>query len=325
MEKRSEAINPKCFFGLPLCGFGFESSRHCFVACPSDDEFQLELEVIKDELANHNYEAYIAVEQFKGGKNIFCTKICSKIISSHFCLVLLNESRHRKKNMLIPNPNVHFEYGLICSLHKYVIPMKRQPEELSFNVSPLDTIVYSKSDFRSKLATAVSDAVKSFAGGPTAPQSTLIDRQIIEFMSLRGSVLADLVNDMSKMLYDLGGALGFFLFTGQQFTYFANAETLDERRIAFYLRLLSNNIDAAVNRIVKFAGETVGPGDLARWLLPFNNMQIVVIVDKTSNRDALAKFGHQLAPVVKHGITVELLTRDELATELEAASDSIVL
>ncbi|MCD4768881.1 MAG: hypothetical protein K8R35_01775, partial [Bacteroidales bacterium] len=75
-------------------------------------------------------------------KLAFCTKICSKIISSQFCIVIINDDL--KDDTKIPNANVHMEYGLMLGFHKYVIPFQREEEDLAFNVSGLDTVKYTK-------------------------------------------------------------------------------------------------------------------------------------------------------------------------------------
>ena len=116
-----------------------------FIAAPADEEFSLELEVIQQVLKEREYEAYIALKRLAAGKFAFCTKICSKIITSQFCIVLLNSSKHTKHaKVKIPNPNVHMEYGLMLGFKKHIIPFQRQGEDLAFNIRPLDTILYSQ-------------------------------------------------------------------------------------------------------------------------------------------------------------------------------------
>ena len=81
-------INETCIIGLPTCGYAFSSSRMAFIAVPSDDEFRLEVNVFEGLLRDKDYEAYIALQQVDPAKLAFCTKICSKIITSQFCLSL---------------------------------------------------------------------------------------------------------------------------------------------------------------------------------------------------------------------------------------------
>ena len=107
-------VNEECIIGLPACGYGFNSSRMCFIARPADKEFQLEEDILTQVLSDRNYETYVALQRIDPGNLAFCTKICSKIIISHFCIVLLNESQHTgHPNIKIPNPNVQFEYGMM--------------------------------------------------------------------------------------------------------------------------------------------------------------------------------------------------------------------
>ncbi len=105
-------INESCIIGLPTCGYAFNSSRMAFVATPADEEFSLELEILNHLLTEKEYEAYIALQKLEPAKLAFCTKICSKIITSQFCIVLLNSSSHRDHpevkipNPIFPNPTV---------------------------------------------------------------------------------------------------------------------------------------------------------------------------------------------------------------------------
>ena len=98
-------INETCIIGLPTCGYAFSSSRMAFIATPSDDEFSLEVDVLETLLADKDYESFVALEVIDPAKLAFCTKICSKIITSQFCIVLLNSSKHREHPaVMIPNP-----------------------------------------------------------------------------------------------------------------------------------------------------------------------------------------------------------------------------
>jgi hypothetical protein len=128
-------INETCIIGLPTCGYAFSSARMAFVATPADEEFSLELEILQSLLQEKDYEAYIALQRLEPAKLAFCTKICSKIITSQFCIVVLNRSSHRDHpEIKIPNPNVHMEYGLMMAFKKYILPFQLEGEELAFNI-----------------------------------------------------------------------------------------------------------------------------------------------------------------------------------------------
>jgi len=104
--------NEKCFIGMPACGYVYESAKLCFVACPSHEKYTLKIEVIKDLVETLQYECHVALKRIDPGTFAFCTKICSKIIQSQFCIVFLDPSLD-KNNAEYPNPNVHFEYGMM--------------------------------------------------------------------------------------------------------------------------------------------------------------------------------------------------------------------
>jgi len=74
-------------------------------------------------------------------QSAFCAKICSKIITSQFCAVLLNNEEVDGRE--IPNANVNMEYGLMLGFNKYVIPFQRASQKLPFNVAGLETIKYT--------------------------------------------------------------------------------------------------------------------------------------------------------------------------------------
>jgi hypothetical protein len=160
-------INEKCIIGLPTCGYAFSSSRMAFIATPADEEFSLEIDVLNSLLEDKGYEAYVALRNIDPGKFAFCTKICSKIITSQFCIVLLNSSAHRDHPQVkIPNPNVHMEYGLMLAFRKHVLPFERRGDSLAFNIQPLDTLLYTKGEFRKIADQAIDSAI--LAVGTTA-------------------------------------------------------------------------------------------------------------------------------------------------------------
>ena len=95
--------------------------------------------------------------QLAPGQSAFCQKICSKIITSQFCIVLLNEDD--KNGQLIPNANVNMEYGLMLGFNKFLIPFQRESHSLPFNVAGLDTVKYNNNDFAVKATNAIDIAI----------------------------------------------------------------------------------------------------------------------------------------------------------------------
>lgn len=147
-------INQKCLVRHQDCKRIFEGSRICFIASPSGDETALELEVIQQKLRDVHIEPYIAVEKHEYQKDIFCEKICSKIIESKFCIVVLNDV-DEAGSMKIPNANVYYEYGLMTAFGKKIIPIQLEGQSLAFNIQSLDTVKYTGSSLGRQIEEAI--------------------------------------------------------------------------------------------------------------------------------------------------------------------------
>lgn len=79
--------NEHCIVGMPRCDFVFSSTRTCFVAYGFKTS-PLEMTVIKNLLTQRGIQCEEAGGNLVPGQNAFCQKICSKIITSQFCIVL---------------------------------------------------------------------------------------------------------------------------------------------------------------------------------------------------------------------------------------------
>jgi hypothetical protein len=206
-------INESCIIGLPTCGYAFSSSRMAFIAAPSDDEFQLELDVLKNLLQDKNYEAFIALRELEPGKLAFCTKICSKIITSQFCIVLLNASAHKSDpKILIPNPNVHLEYGLMLAFKKRILPFQREGNApLAFNISPLDTIMYSNKEFKQKAERAIDAVILEVGRVNRSTEPIAQSELLMKYLNVRRLFLTNVSTGDAAALYRIGQPLGYAL------------------------------------------------------------------------------------------------------------------
>ncbi len=95
--------NRNCFIRKEHeCGKAFGASKSCFIACPNDSNLDPILELLSEKLSKHGIDPVIAVRERAYGQDIFCTKICGKIIEAKFCVVFLDDMI--KDNVNIPNP-----------------------------------------------------------------------------------------------------------------------------------------------------------------------------------------------------------------------------
>ena len=242
--------NDKCVIGLPACGYQFNSTRSCFIAYGFDTS-GLELAVIRSLLKDRNFEVVEAGGDLAPGSYAFCTKICSKIITSRFCIVLLNNDI--VDGSMRPNANVNMEYGLMLGHNKFIVPFQLDSQSLPFNVAGLDTIKYNTSNFSTRAGRAIDEAIRA-----TEPQSisqNLIDQSLSTFLLSEGAIVATINDAGDKAFFDLGNACGFNLltdFSGNCPIYFGNFPALRGDLVAWRLeklvRLLSERLDALPER-----------------------------------------------------------------------------
>ncbi|MBL7186171.1 MAG: hypothetical protein ISS70_07575 [Phycisphaerae bacterium] len=148
-------VNDRCLVRHQDCKRIFGGSRTCFVACPNSDEIALELDIIRQKLREANIEPYIAVDQRDFQKDIFCEKICTKVIESLFCIVILNDVTDSSDNTRKPNANVYYEYGLMTAFRKRIIPVQLERHSLAFNIQSLDTLKYTHKNFSTQIEEAI--------------------------------------------------------------------------------------------------------------------------------------------------------------------------
>jgi hypothetical protein len=179
-------VNEHCFTRKQhKCGKMYGASKSCFIACPTDDDLEPILELMSEKLSKVGIEPIIAVKERAYGQDIFCTKICGKIVESRFCVVILNDSVRSGVN--IPNPNVYYEYGLMTALRKHIVPLQRQDLELAFNIQSYDTVKYSPKNVATELDRAIRDAIKlTESNGTQKPGESVSDKLILRRLEMAG-------------------------------------------------------------------------------------------------------------------------------------------
>lgn len=316
-------VNEKCIIGMPSCGYGFSSSRSCFFARPSDDDFQLEEDILSQILKERNYRLDVALSKIDPGNFAFCTKICSQIIQSHFCMVLLNRSKHRDSpDIRVPNPNVHLEYGMMLSFHKHIIPMQREEEVLAFNIYPLDTVKYRPGNFKDKAEQAVDDAILRIATGETASRPIGAGSDLLKYLNFNGLQYADITSDPSRALFQIGGQLGFNLLFDIKgaYVFFGFFEEEEPREIVVRSRLLLRNGQAAYTQIIQL-------GDLEqrkRAEAILRNVRLILFIPENAPaHEILDRINeYQVEPM---RITVSTIKPSEVSLFVKAQYESIII
>ena len=291
MDKRIRR-NELCIIGLPRCDFVFSSTRTCFIGYGFETS-KLEMTILKNLLKEKNIEAIEAGSQLTPAQNAYCAKICSKIITSQFCIILLNND-HRN-NEEVPNANVNMEYGLMLGFNKYIIPFQRANQRLPFNVSGLDTIKYTDQDFERKASEAIDQAVEATRQESTNPVGP--DQILEAFLLMKKALVTPLDTDGDKNLYNLGRPLGFNLlndFSGFTYIFFGNFTFLRTEAVVWRLRTLKEILEgrrSSIESRLKLKIATPEQAALMDDLL--GRVQIWVVVtsadDKARIKEALKR------------------------------------
>jgi hypothetical protein len=175
--------NEICIISLPSCGYVFSSSPSCFIGY-GFNRSTLEMEILRTLLSERRIEAYEAGGNLAPGQQVFCQKICSKIIQSQFCIVLVNNET--VNGVERPNANVYTEYGLMLGFNKYIIPFQHEAYQLPFNVVGLDTIKYSDATFRTKAIAAIDQAILTTTRTEATPE---VSPDVGSYLLLKGALV----------------------------------------------------------------------------------------------------------------------------------------
>lgn len=184
-------VHDRCLVRHQDCRRIFGGSRTCFVACPNSDEIALELEIIRQKLREANIEPYIAVDQRDFQKDIFCEKICTKIIESLFCVVVLNDVTDIGDGVRKPNANVYYEYGLMTAFEKKIVPVQLAGHSLAFNIQSLDTLKYSHKDFPRQIEEAIRMTLLDLDADQSEKEEKAPEGNVEWILDIMGLIRAD--------------------------------------------------------------------------------------------------------------------------------------
>lgn len=284
-------INQECIIGLPTCGYAFSSTRMAFIAAPADEEFHLEVDILCTILTEREYEAYVAIQNVDPARLAFCTKICSKIIQSQFCIVLLNSSSHRSnREIKIPNPNVDLEYGLMLAFHKYVLPLQREGDVLAFNIRPLDTLMYDRRNFRQVAERAIDQAILATMRTSVSTRPIASNLLLLRYLTVRGLKVTALNNEEAQNLFNLGSSLGFNLLDGPaEIVYFGFFDLYDAREVVFRLKLMLQSLSNAYVQFRDSNSKTMAPELVERAELIWSKIRVEVLISTELDQAKIAE------------------------------------
>lgn len=317
-------INETCIIGLPTCGYAFSSSRMAFIATPSDDEFRLEIDILQSLLSEKDYESHVALLEIDPAKLAFCTKICSKIITSQFCIVLLNSSTHRiHSNVRIPNPNVHLEYGMMMAFKKHILPFQREGDELAFNIRPLDTILYTNVTFREKSERAIDSAILA-TGTTNRPTRALVSSPLLmRYIAVRCLRFTDVSTGDAAAIFRLGGPLGFNLLDGEEIVFLCLFDLETPKEVVFRLKLLLQNLHQAKERFEAEMTRTLTQQQIEFYRKLWNRLRVEVVISSEIEK---SRVENRVRELIQEFTTIPpwvLLTHQDIQQKIDSEYESI--
>ena len=278
--------NEICIIGLPRCDFVFSSTRTCFIAY-GFDESSLEMDLLKKLLEERGIQPIEAGGSLAPAQSAFCAKICSKIITSQFCIALLNNDE--KDGIEIPNANVNMEYGIMLGFNKYVIPFQRDSQKLPFNMAGLDTIKYDNKNFKDKSVSAIDQAIKT-TNQDDVPKDTS-DQSFGLFLLSRNFLWSGIDNEGERNIFKLGSPLGFNLlndFSGDKYVFLGRFATLRPETVLWRLRKMNEILNGRLGSIPsRVAMGAIKPQQVQVVEQLFKNLQIWIIVTSNDDKNAI--------------------------------------
>jgi hypothetical protein len=258
------------------------------------------MQILQSLLKARRIEAYEAGGNLAPAQQVFCLKICSKIIQSQFCIVLLNNETVGRVQK--PNANVHMEYGLMLGFNKYIVPFQHENYRLEFNVAGLDTIKYDNNSFQAKAAAAIDQAILDTTQklAVTAPVSP----DVGAYLLLRGGIVSPVEAPGDRAIYQLGATCGFNLcvdFTGNRYMYFGNFPKFQPSVIAWRIKKLVEILDSRISGVEgRVTAGIVTPQQRNLLLELRRTMEIWILVNNADYREEVLKlvYGCAVTPTV---------------------------
>ncbi len=305
--------NEVCVIGLPRCDFVFSSTRSCFIGY-SFEESTLEMNLLRKLLQERGMLVEEAAGNLAPGQNAFCAKICSKIITSQFCIILLNNEEIGGREL--PNANVNMEYGLMLGFNKYVIPFQHQKQTLPFNVAGLDTIKYDNKNFEEKAISAIENAIAATTQ-INVPQDSG-DQSLKLFLLQRNVLISTLEDEGERALYRLGEPLGFNLFTnfgGHEVVYFGRFAAIRAESIIWRIRKLAEILNSRIASMpfrVKTGMVTTEQVEMIKQI--FNTLRFWILVSSDHDKQLI------VTNITNDPISyeVEVITLEEAMAEVRS-------
>lgn len=307
--------NEICCKGKPRCGYAFSSARTCFIAY-GFEESSLEKDVLCSLLKDCDIQPVEAGGELAPAQDAFCAKICSKIITSQFCIVVLNNDS--RNGIEVPNANVNMEYGLMLGFNKYVIPFQRESQTLPFNVAALDTVKYKEQSFKSSAQEAIAQAIKETAR-PFTEEPGLLDQNLAAFLLSQDMLITSIESPGNRNIFEMGQACGFLTlhdFSGMNYAYLGKFTSLHNEVILWRVKKLAGILGARRASLEEKCAAglcTLDEKQIATRF--FDTVEIWLLVTTDSDKTLLQREMQRICPRIHE---TRVFSLDEVKSALES-------
>jgi hypothetical protein len=231
--------NKSCILDLPYCGHFFGSEPGVFIAIPDKEKFVFEINTLNGLFKERRLKSYIMPGAVSQNKIVFCEQVCSKIISSSFCLVFTEKN-------LTQSTDVHLLYGIMLAFDKIVIPLEKNISDPE-GFTPLPVIVYYQDNFYSIAGTVIEKACsKASAKGLLGAFHG--DEELQQYFVKQGLRVLPIEDPVTRSFYSIAYPLDFILLQGEAFVFFGSFESLGHEEVVARLRLLIQGLSEMKNR-----------------------------------------------------------------------------
>lgn len=305
--------NSYCVVGMPQCDFVFSSTRTCFIAYGFDTS-PLEVSVLRKILNDRGIQCEEAGGQLAPGQMVFCQKICSKIITAQFCIILLNHDDIDGR--LTPNANVNMEYGLMLGFNKYLIPFQKEDEKLPFNVAGIDTVKYNNTSFEREAKKTIDIAIELTSQSREAPA---INEQSLQLFFLSKKLIpAEIDSSGTQNIANFGKPFGFRLlhdFSGMNYSFLGLFTTMIPELVVWRLTKLNELLqdrNNSLNERVKIGMFDEQMANIIRTHL-IQRLNVIVLITSDTDKNIITEKLSKTNLIFKY----ELYTFKDILNELE--------
>jgi hypothetical protein len=307
--------NKFCIIGMPKCDFVFSSTRNCFIGY-GFSQSSLEMTILKSILEKKGIQPVEAGNEIAPGQNAFCSKICSEIITSQFCIILVNNDV--KDGIETPNANVNMEYGLMLGFQKFVIPFKKCDQELPFNIAGLDTIKYSNQDFERLAEVAIDKAI--LATEQRESSLDTIDQQLETWLLTRNLMMSYVDNQGEQDFFRMGVPLRFNLlhdFSGEEYSYLGKFTMLRPESIVNRISKMTEILDERKSSIPnKLKYGVISENQKEYGELLFENLKLFIIVNSLKDKQILTTE----LETKTFNYPIEIISLDDMLEEIKISN-----